>query len=861
MLLSSSAAFADQAIYTDSGGSFTLGSSINVSAAAVASPTGTLSLSCPVTSTTYGTYLWQYFCSGGTITMQSNDGLTILNGTFTSGTLSLTASGGGRGGHTHYYYSFVGSLTGSLTKNSEAEAIAGGIYFNVAPLTSLIGSGSAPAGGGMDLHSVYGPIYVADTANNRIVRLDTMTGTNWQTLGAFGRGTSQFSAPVGIALDASGRIYVADTGNCRIVRMDNMTGANWTSWGACGAGTDKFRGPDGVAIDAAGRIYVADTGHNEIVRMDDMSGTNWTTLSTDPTRAYTLSGPRGLAFDAAGKIYIADTGNNRVVRVDDMTGANWTILNTSSANSGVHYTSVYGVALDPTGRIYVMDEYAAQVVRADDIAGDNWTTFGAFGGGVGAFINPYGIAVNPVDGGIYVADTQNGRIVRTTDLSTLDWVSLGSYGPGVDQFGGPQGIAAVPVTTPVPVAVLSAGSLTYGNQNVGTSSAPQTLTLTNIGGAPLEFSSITTSGDFSETNTCNGNLPGGSSCAFSVDFTPTATGMRNGSLNLNDNSVNGPSAAVLTGTGTAPVAAVTPSNLTFASQQVNTTSAALTVDLSNTGTGPLTINNFATSAGFAQTNNCGSSVAPGFACTISVTFTPTVSGAVTGDLAVSDNAGTQTVSLSGTGSSTAPNVTVSPAGVTFPAQVLNKKSKAQAVTLSNLGTTSITISSIVISGPYAETTGCKTSLAAGKTCTVNATFTPTATGTQTGSLTFNLSTGTQTVALDGIGTPSGTTEGLTVSPTSVPFGQQVLNDTQNASVTVTNTNGVVVGISGISMSGSKAFTQSNTCGTTLASGATCTVTVNFTATAYVTYTGTLSVTESSGASHKVSLSGAGVTGN
>jgi hypothetical protein len=206
-------------------------------------------------------------------------------------------------------------------------------------------------------------------------------------------------------------------------------------------------------------------------------------------------------------------------------------------------------------------------------------------------------------------------------------------------------------------------------------------------------------------------------------------------------------------------------------------------------------------------------------------------------------------------------VTVSPAGVTFPAQVLNKKSKAQVVTLSNQGTTSISISSIVISGPFAETTGCKTSLAAGKSCTVNVTFTPTATGTSTGSLTFNLSTGTQTVALDGIGTPSGTSEDLTVSPTSVDFGQQVLNDTQDASVTVTNTNGVVVGISGISLSGSTAFAKTTTCGSTLAAGATCTVTVSFTATAYVTYTGTLSVNESSGASHKVSLSGTGVTGN
>ena len=123
MLLPLSAALADEATYTESGGSFTLGSSIDVTAASVGSPAGTLSLNCPVTSTAFGTYLWQYFCSGGTITMQSSDGLTVLEGTFTSGTLSLTASGGGRGGNTHYYYSFLGSLTGTLSHSGQSEAI------------------------------------------------------------------------------------------------------------------------------------------------------------------------------------------------------------------------------------------------------------------------------------------------------------------------------------------------------------------------------------------------------------------------------------------------------------------------------------------------------------------------------------------------------------------------------------------------------------------------------------------------------------------------------------------------------------------------------------------------------------------
>jgi len=576
-----------------------------------------------------------------------------------------------------------------------------------------------------------------------------------------------------------------------------------------------------------------------------------------------LAGPRGLAFDAAGKIYIADTGHDRVVRVDDMTGANWTTLTSSAANTLLHYQSVSGVALDSAGKIYVADMAANQVVRVDDMTGANWTTLGGpnLGNGVGSFYNPYGLAVDPLTGAIFVADTQNGRVVRSSDMTTLNWSSYGSNVNGPGTFNGPQGIVPVKVLTPVADAIIGPNSLTYADQNTGTSSLPQTVTVTNIGGKPLAFTSIAATGDFAETDTCVGGVPGGSSCSLSVLFKPTATGKRKGLLTLNGNSVHGAPQTVLSGTGTAPVAGVEPGSLTFAPQLMNTASAAQSVTLSNTGTGPLTISGIATSAGFAQTNNCGSIVAPGFGCSLSVTFTPTATGTLPGTLTVTDNAGTQTVNLNGTGASTAPTVTVSPASVLFPAQALKTTSAASVVTLANNGPSSIAISGISVAGDFAETTNCKTSLAAGKSCTFMVTFTPTATGSRTGSLTFNVPAGKQTVALTGTGTPSGTTEELTVSPASINFGGQVLNDSQNASVTVTNTNGVVVGISSIRLSGSAAFTQSNNCGTALAAGASCTVTVTFTATSYITYGGTLSVKESAGSVHQVTLSGSGVTGN
>ena len=100
---------------------------------------------------------------------------------------------------------------------------------------------------------------------------------------------------------------------------------------------------------------------------------------------------------------------------------------------------------------------------------------------------------------------------------------------------------------------LSPTSLTFGNQAVGTTSAPQTATLTNTGNATVTITSITITGtnkgDFAETNTCGTTLAEGASCTISVTFTPTATGPRNGTLSVSDDASGSPQTVSLTGTG------------------------------------------------------------------------------------------------------------------------------------------------------------------------------------------------------------------------------------------------------------------------------------------------------------------------
>src|SRR5205807_2785696 len=90
----------------------------------------------------------------------------------------------------------------------------------------------------------------------------------------------QFSNPSGISIDPAGRIYVMDTGNNQLVRMDDMNGTNWTTFSGIGSGDGQFAQYVGaVAFDASGRIYVEDTGNRRSGGMDDMHGTNWITLT------------------------------------------------------------------------------------------------------------------------------------------------------------------------------------------------------------------------------------------------------------------------------------------------------------------------------------------------------------------------------------------------------------------------------------------------------------------------------------------------------------------------------------------------------------------------------------------------------
>ncbi len=133
-----------------------------------------------------------------------------------------------------------------------------------------------------------------------------------------------------------------------------------------------------------------------------------------------------------------------------------------------------------------------------------------------------------------------GRIWTALALG-LVFASFGCGGSGGSGNGGNP--------PPAPVASLSPASLTFGNENIGTTSAAQTVTLSNTGNASLAVTKIATSGDFAETNNCPASLAAATNCAIQVTFTPTVAGTRTGTLTVNDNASGSPQSVSLTGTG------------------------------------------------------------------------------------------------------------------------------------------------------------------------------------------------------------------------------------------------------------------------------------------------------------------------
>ena len=345
-----------------------------------------------------------------------------------------------------------------------------------------------------------------------------------------------------------------------------------------------------------------------------------------------------------------------------------------------------------------------------------------------------------------------------------------------------------PLASALPAVTLSPTSVNFGAVEAGQTSSPHNVTLTNTGNAILTISSIAFGGtdpqDFHQTNNCGTSVIAGGQCTIVVTFKPTRSGTRTGNLAITDNAANSPQTVPLSGVAQTSPLAFSPQSVSFANQQVGTTSSSQTVQVLYAGTTPLTISSLGlvgqNAGDFSQTNTCGTGLPPGGSCTITVTFTPTAAWARQSVIVMNDNAQglVHLVGVQGTGVSGGV-ASVSPSTLTFTSQKQFTTSKAQSTTLSNAGTAPLAIASIAASGDYAETNNCPASLGVGSSCTINVTFTPTYSAVRAGWVTVNLTDPASLVTVNLTGT------GTLPAPVAVAPFETSITTTQTVQFTAT----------------------------------------------------------------------------
>ena len=369
---------------------------------------------------------------------------------------------------------------------------------------------------------------------------------------------------------------------------------------------------------------------------------------------------------------------------------------------------------------------------------------------------------------------------------------------------GNSGWSTTPVLTAFPnpaqpgSLTASPSSLSFGDVASGSTSAAQTVTVANPGTSAASVSSVSVSGPFTQTNTCGSSIAAGGSCAVSVKFSPTSGGSQTGAVSVATSAPGSPLAVALSGTG------VTSTTNLAQGQPATASSSTQTYVASNVTDGNA-------STYWESTDGAG------YPQTITVDLGSVQSiGSVTLDLPPSSAWATRTETLSVLGSSN---------GSTF--------------------------SQLVGSAGYTFNPS------TGNTVTISL---PSGTSARYVQLSFTGNTGWSAAQLSEFEVfPGGGSSGqgnLTASPSSLSFGSTAVGATSTSTVTVSNSGSAAVSMASVGVTGP--FSETNNCGTSLAAGGSCTVSVTFAPTAAGSASGTLSVNSSApGSPLTVALSGTG----
>jgi hypothetical protein len=430
-----------------------------------------------------------------------------------------------------------------------------------------------------------------------------------------------------------------------------------------------------------------------------------------------------------------------------------------------------------------------------------------------------------------------------------------------------------------PSLVASPATVAFANQAIGTTSAPQTVTVTNTGGRPFGVSAVSNTGPFAVdpiTDTCTGNAVGpDSTCTVDVTFTPVASGAASGVLSFESNDPSSPLSVALTGSTPVPGIGLAPAAVNFGNQPSGTTSGSQPITVTNTGGAALHVSAVSVTgtnpAEFTQTSNCaGTTLAPGAACTANVAFAPTTSAARSANLSITSDApaSPHTVALSGTGTPPAPAVAFSPTSLAFGNQTTGTRSATQSITVRNTGNANLNVTNVALGGTnpgdFAQANTCAgATVAPTGTCTLTLSFAPTANGARSAvlSMTDNAPASPHVMNLTGTGLPP--TPAVSLTPTAVNFpDQQIGRPSAISTVTVSNSGTGPLTVSAVTFTGTNPgdFTQSNTCvGASVAPGGLCTASVTWSPTATGRRTANLAFTDNApGSPHAVPVAGTAI---
>jgi sugar lactone lactonase YvrE len=343
-----------------------------------------------------------------------------------------------------------------------------------------------------------GNLYFAETANHVIRRvtpagvLTTVAGNTTQGFsGDTGPATSaQLDSPAAVAIDAAGNVFVADTHNHRIRRVDAVSGIITTFAGTgtpglsasgTAAAATNIDLPQALAFDAAQNLYFADARTHVVRRLDRAAGLVTTVAGSGrqgfsgdlgPATLAAIDSPSGIALDAQGNLYLADTHNHRVRRVDAVTGIITSVAGTGQPGfSGTALNLPRGLALDASGNLFLVDSRNERVRRIDattgqisTIAGAGVQTFAGDGSPAvsAALDTPRAVTISPANLPT-LADTANQRVRQVDSAAIIHTIAgLGATAAGVLDLTAPSvtlyGTGAITATL---VASPATGSVTF----------------------------------------------------------------------------------------------------------------------------------------------------------------------------------------------------------------------------------------------------------------------------------------------------------------------------------------------------------------------------------------------------------------